>query len=238
MIAIILAGGFGTRLKSVVANVPKPMAPIDNKPYLEYLIGYLKKSNITEVVLCLYHQHEVIINYFGDSFNGIKMNYVIEKEPLGTGGAILNAITELNLNNDFYFVLNGDTFVDVDYAQLLKTHLGNNSKLTITVHCMESCSRYGLVNIDANQNITSFVEKSSALSPGYINAGVYCVNPRLLLEYQNNLPSAFSFEQEFLYPYVNEIKPGAYVHKGFFIDIGIPEDYFTACKVLPEMFDK
>ncbi|MBF7068204.1 D-glycero-D-manno-heptose 1-phosphate guanosyltransferase [Campylobacter volucris] len=214
MQAIILAGGFGTRLKSVVQDLPKPMAPINDKPFLEYIFKYLKKQGIKEVILSVFYKKEVIKEYFKDSFDGINIIYNEEKEPLGTGGAIKDA---LKFVNDEVYVLNGDTFFDID----LKKMFLKESRICIALKQMQEFDRYGAVNIDKFGYISSFEEKAYK-KQGLINGGIYLLKKDLFDDF--SLMDKFSFE-EFLQENCKTLKIQTQVFDDYFIDIGIPEDY-------------
>ena len=232
MQAIILAGGFGTRLQSVVKDVPKPMADISGLPFLAYLFTYLKNHNITDIVLSVGYLHQKIIDYFGNSYLGINIKYAIETEPLGTGGAIVNSLQFIDQNQPV-IILNGDTFLQINYQKLIDFYDRNKSDLTIVLRNVEDSSRYGSVKIDDQNLIVNFVEKSIQKKSGYINGGIYVLNPKIFSNY--NLPKKFSFEQDFLCQYTVSIKPFGFVSEDYFIDIGIPEDYQKATVELPKL---
>jgi D-glycero-alpha-D-manno-heptose 1-phosphate guanylyltransferase len=211
MKAIILAGGFGTRLRHILPNTPKPMADINGAPFLEVLINYLEKQGFDEFVISVHYLKEQIINYFADRAN---ISFASEDEPLGTGGAILNSIK--NLSGDVA-VINGDTFLEIDFAKFWACHKG---ELTLALREVSDTARYGRVEVDG-QKITAFTEKGIG-GKGYINGGNYIVNCEWLRA--QNLPEKFSFEADFM---VN-LHPEYYVTNGYFIDIGVPEDYERA----------
>lgn len=220
MQAIVLCGGLGTRLKSVISDVPKPMASINGKPFLEFIFEYLKKQNIKEVILAVSYKYEIIQAHFKDEFLGIKIKYSIEKEPLGTGGAIKQA---LNLVEKEPFVLNGDTFFDIDLKELsLKT-----SKICLALKTMKDFDRYGVVEIDNNNFIKSFKEKEF-VKQGLINGGIYLLTKDIFNEF--NLEKKFSFE-EFLQENYDKLKAKACIFNDYFIDIGIPSDYENFKKI-------
>ncbi|HEF3496345.1 TPA: NTP transferase domain-containing protein, partial [Campylobacter coli] len=152
MQAIVLAGGLGTRLRSVVQDLPKPMAPINGKPFLAFVLEYLKKQGITEIILSVSYKYELIQEYFKDEFHGMKIRYNIEKELLGTGGAIKDA---LKLVKNEAYVVNGDTFFDIDLKKLVL----NGGKICIALKQMQNFDRYGTVNVDEQGIVTSFEEK-------------------------------------------------------------------------------
>ncbi|NBV06471.1 MAG: D-glycero-beta-D-manno-heptose 1,7-bisphosphate 7-phosphatase [Proteobacteria bacterium] len=229
MQAIILAGGFGTRLKSVVKDVPKPMADINGAPFLSYLLTYLKKSGVTDVVISIGYLQEKIIQYFGNSFLGIKISYAREDKPLGTGGAILNSLKFIDQNKPV-IVINGDTFLQVDYQKLLAAH---KSKLTLVLRKMQDCSRYGRVVFDENFVIKSFAEKSAEKESGFINGGIYVLDPKIFAKF--SLEEKFSFETDFLVKHLQDLEPQAFTVDEYFIDIGVPDDYVRAQKELPQL---
>lgn len=228
MQAIILVGGLGTRLRSVLHDVPKPMAPIDSKPFLAYLLDYLHGQGITKIIFSVHYLREKIQSYFGDHYHGMDISYAIEAEPLGTGGAILNALS-VNENPEPVFILNGDTFVKVDYKSMYERHLQSSGDFTMALRAVNDCSRYGKVVVEQNI-VTQFKEKGET-GQGYINAGVYLVNPQLFSQF--DLPSHFSLEKDFLLPYLPRLNPQAFIANDYFIDIGIPEDYARAKAELP-----
>ncbi|QGQ98486.1 D-glycero-D-manno-heptose 1-phosphate guanosyltransferase [Paenibacillus psychroresistens] len=222
MEAIILAGGLGSRLRSVVADVPKPMAPINNQPFLKYLMDYLDKEGITKVILSTGYKHEVIEACFGSRYKDIEIVYSIEDQPLGTGGAIKKALDKVTSEN--VFILNGDTFFNVNLQQLLEKHLELNSLLTFSLKPMTQFDRYGIVKTNADR-IVAFTEKMYCES-GNINGGVYVAQSSLFN--QLDLPDKFSFETDYMVRYVEELNFNALISDKYFIDIGIPEDYSKA----------
>lgn len=221
--AIILAGGFGTRLQSIVKDVPKPMADIRGKPFLEYLLLFLAKHGFSKVILSVGYKKEVIIDYFKDSYLGMNIVYVPEDIPLGTGGAIKKALTKSSDEN--ILILNGDTFFDVNIALLYDTHQRNTSNITMALKPMMHFDRYGSVNI-SNGTIVSFEEKGIK-DKGLINAGAYIIRQNIQ-QMLAKLDTAFSFEKDFLEKHISTLKPTAYIEDAYFIDIGIPEDYKKA----------
>jgi D-glycero-alpha-D-manno-heptose 1-phosphate guanylyltransferase len=225
MEAIVLAGGLGTRLQSVVSDVPKPMAPIEDKPFLEYILRYLKKNGITRVVLSVGYKWEVIKEYFGNTFDEIELIYSVEMEPLGTGGAIKKAMSQV-LSEKAY-IINGDTFFDVNLHHL---NLKNSSKLMLSLKQMEKFDRYGCVESDNNGFVTSFTEKGYR-ETGNINGGIYLASKDIFDGF--NLENIFSFE-EFMKNEFKELMISSIVFNNYFIDIGIPEDYKKAQSEIKE----
>jgi D-glycero-alpha-D-manno-heptose 1-phosphate guanylyltransferase len=226
MEAIILAGGLGTRLRSVVADLPKAMAPVNGRPFLAYLLDALIAAGFDSAILAVGYKSEQIRTHFGERYRSLPLRYSVETEPLGTGGAIKLAMEQVDTTT--VFVLNGDTYVELDYQAMLAAHNEAKAALTVAVHAVPDASRYGALDI-VDGRIHGFLEKGCA-GPGSINAGVYVLSRDLLTPY--NLPRAFSFETDFLVPRVREIRPLAFRTQGIFIDIGVPEDYVRARDVL------
>ena len=220
MEAIILAGGLGTRLKGVIKDIPKPMAEIGDKPFLEYILKYLQKNDITRVIVSVGYKWQVIQDYFGDKFENIDIVYSIENELLGTGGAIKQAMGKVKSNK--VYILNGDTYFDIK-LKLLK--LKEDSKLAISLKEMVNFERYGCVKIDDKQYVKSFIEKKYT-KIGNINGGVYLARKSIFDDFILN--DKFSFET-FMQDYIQNLRMNAKVFTSYFIDIGIPEDYKRAC---------
>lgn len=216
--AIILAGGLGTRLNGVVSDVPKPMAEIHHKPFLHYLFNYLQKNEVAEVILSVGYLYEKIVDYFGHQYLDINIEYSIENEPLGTGGAIKKAMEFINEDT---FILNGDTFFDID-LQSLKNE---QNDIQLALKQMYDFDRYGTVNVNEDNLIVAFNEKK-ACKEGLINGGIYYAKKTI---FDNiNLPTKFSFESEILEKNTSKLRIGATIYDNYFIDIGIPEDYYKA----------
>lgn len=222
MEAIILAGGKGTRLQSVVYDIPKPMAPINEKPFLCYVLDELSIWGFQHVILSVGYKKEVIEAFFGDDYNGMRITYSKEDEPLGTGGAIKKALEYANNKN--VFILNGDTFFKINYKHMLEFHMTKKSALTVALKQMFQVDRYGIVITDGDR-IIEFLEKQFR-DVGFINGGVYLFHKSSFDMEQ--MESCFSFEVDFLQKYYSELTFDAFKSEGYFIDIGIPEDYQRA----------
>jgi D-glycero-alpha-D-manno-heptose 1-phosphate guanylyltransferase len=223
--AIILAGGFGTRLKTVISDLPKPMAPVNGEPFLNYQLNYLKHFGVKQIVLSVGHMAEKIQEYYGPEYNGLKINYVVENTPLGTGGAIRLAL-ELNSNNNEVLVLNGDSFFDVDLNRFYDLHSRERSQFSLALRKVTDASRYGTIEKNQEHLIISFKEKKGAKERGIINGGIYILNRELYLA---NTPTAnFSIEKDFFEKHLNDLAIKGFEFDGYFIDIGIPEDYTKA----------
>jgi len=218
MEAIVLAGGLGTRLAGRLNGVPKPMASIAGRPFLEILLSQLAGAKCTRVLLSVGHLHQAIQDHFGSSFHDVRIEYVIEEVPLGTGGAIRVALAQAS--EESVLVLNGDTFLDADYAAMMRFHLAGTAPMTMAIAHQADVGRYGAVVVSKGR-IVGFKEKGT-LGPGWINAGAYVLNR--ILQWPTELPEKFSFETDYLAPEIDRIAPNAYEVDGFFLDIGIPED--------------
>ncbi len=223
--AIILAGGMGTRLKTIISDLPKPMAPIMNVPFLTYQLNYLKHFGIKKVIFSVGYLSEKIIAHYNQSFENISIEYSIEKNPLGTGGGIRMAMS--NLKEDLVLILNGDSFFDLDLEQFYNLHLEQKSDFSLALRYVNNSERYGNIEFNSSNQITSFIEKNQLNQSGYINAGVYILSKKLYL--QNTKPDInFSIEKEFFEKQLNQLIIKGFEFKDYFIDIGIPEDYLKA----------
>ncbi len=230
MTAIILAGGFGTRLQSVVNDVPKPMADINGKPFLEYIFQYLSKYNITNVILSVGYKQEIIKNYFQDKYKTINIQYSCEDTPLGTGGAIKQALN-LVQKDDGVLVINGDTFFDINLNDFYIFNTNKDFNIVIALKELRDFDRYGSIKVE-NNCIKEFQEKKF-IRKGYINCGVYIINKQI---FDRLKTTNFSFEK-FLETNLSYLKAYAYIsNDSYFIDIGIPSDYEKAKIDFKEMF--
>ncbi len=222
---LLLAGGLGTRLRSEIPDLPKVLAPINGTPFLHYIIESYQKQGVVDMVFLLGYKSEMIIEYLEKSFPQLKKHYIIEKEQLGTGGAILQGI--LQSDGDNFIITNGDTFFDVDLKNMIEHH--NEAECSIALKPMINFDRYGSVALDVNNNITEFNEKKFC-DKGFINGGVYILNKQAFL--RHSFPNIFSFENEYLANKALDKTLKGFISDGYFIDIGIPEDYSRAQKEL------
>lgn len=218
--AIILAGGFGTRLQSVVSEVPKPMAPVAGHPFLEFLLAYARRQGVEKAVLSVGYKHEVIKTHFGKEFLGVAIEYAIEEEPLGTGGAIWNALQYCS--DEVVAVINGDSLFEVDLQALFAQKDQKNADMVLSLKPMQQFDRYGVVEIDEDQRILHFMEKTYC-EAGLINGGVYCFDTKWAKSL--GVSGRFSFEKAILEKFVATRAFYGYISDAYFIDIGIPEDY-------------
>jgi len=225
MKAILLAGGKGTRLRPLTVHTPKPIVPILNRPFLYYQIDLLKQvPEIDEVILSLNYQPRRIEEIFGEGNGlGMRLRYVVEPMPLGTGGAIRYAGDSLT---DSVVVFNGDVLTEVDLGAVLRLHRERKAKATIVLTPVDNPRAYGLVETDANQNVVRFLEKpgEDEITCNTINAGIYVLEPDTF----DRIPkdTAWSIERSF---FPSLIERGetfvAYVYDGYWIDIGTPAKY-------------
>lgn len=219
--AIILAGGLGTRLREVVPDLPKCMAPVCGRPFLFYVINYLRSQGIEKFIFSLGYKHEVIEKYLNEQFSTLNYECVIENEPLGTGGAIQLACKKITCKNAL--IVNGDTLFKADVRSLALLQEQMNAHCTLAVKPMKNFDRYGTVTIEPDGRISEFKEKQFYQN-GYINAGVYILEVSSFL--QQRWPLKFSFEKDYLEKMNSRLF--ADPQDGYFIDIGIPEDYKRA----------
>lgn len=231
MECIVLAGGLGTRLRNTIGDYPKCMAEVDGKPFLQYIITYLKQQGVSRIILSLGYKHEIILKWLADNRFDLDIDHVIETEPLGTGGGIALAMSKAQTGN--VFVVNGDTMFHVDMKGMLAFHNNKQVETTLALKEMHDFNRYGVVNTDANGIITSFEEKKQT-AQGYINGGVYVIDRSKLKG--NSFPEKWSFEKDYLEPAVSKGILAGYKESGYFIDIGIPEDYSKAQTDFKEQF--
>lgn len=233
MKAIILAGGKGTRLRTVVNDRPKPMAIVNGKPFLEYLIINLKRKGIKDIILSVGFMYENIKEFFGDGKNiGVKITYSVESTALGTGGAIIKCKELLDSGEDV-IVLNGDTYFDIDFERLIESHKNKSVMLSMALREVEDITRYGAVEFDKNNYVTNFIEKGKESISKYINGGIYIINSKLLDEYKNE--SVISFENDIIPYIIKKSKINVELFNNYFIDIGIPNDYYKFCRDIEEV---
>ncbi len=234
--AIILAGGLGTRLRSVVSDIPKCMAPVAGEPFLKYVISALVDQGVEHIIFSVGYLHEQIESYLQENYPSLDYTLSIEDSPLGTGGAIQLACQQVRANN--VFILNGDTLFLADLKSLAVFHQEKEAVCSLSLKPMESFDRYGSVELSDDGKVLSFKEKQF-LEKGLINGGVYALSvaPFLALA----LPSVFSFEKDFLEIQSRNGNIYGLAQDRYFIDIGIPEDYQRAQTELSRslgIFDK
>lgn len=221
--AIILAGGLGTRLRSAVPHLPKCMAPVNGKPFLAYIVHFLQMSGIQKFIFSLGYKHEEVVQYFALHYPKLPAEFVIEDEPLYTGGAI--KLSSQKATDENVIIVNGDTLFCIHLPAFANFHLQKKAVCTLALKPMKHFERYGVVTCNHEGRIESFKEKQW-YEEGFINGGLYALNlPAFLNE---NLPNKFSFEKDYLEKFYKQRKLYAFVEDAYFIDIGIPEDYRKA----------
>jgi D-glycero-alpha-D-manno-heptose 1-phosphate guanylyltransferase len=226
MEAIVLAGGMGTRLQEVVSDVPKPMAPINGKPFLYYLLTWLKEYPVNKIILSVGYMSDSIVAYFGNSFCNIPIEYMIEEKPLGTGGAVRYSLQKSTGSNTL--VINGDTYFPININDFYSFHMANHSLFSIALKRMQNFNRYGSVECHEN-TILKFNEKKPC-SEGLINGGIYLVNRQFFESKLIN--EVFSLEKEILEKEAGSSNLKGVVFDELFIDLGLPEDYSKAKSLL------
>jgi len=223
--AIILAGGLGTRLRTAVPDLPKCMAPVAGKPFISYIINYYRAQGIAKFIFSLGYMHGIVEDFLKDHYADLEYTFSIETEPLGTGGAILKA-SSMAVSSDA-LILNGDTFFAVDIPALAAFHEQKNALCTLSLKAVSNTGRYGVVETADDGRISSFKEKKW-YEKSLINGGVYALDIAEFLK--KDLPEIFSFEHDYLEKYYREMNMYGMVQDGYFIDIGIPEDFEKAQK--------
>ncbi len=228
---VILAGGFGTRLSHVLGNIPKPMAPVYGKPFLTYLLQRLEQAGAKHIILATGYRHDVIQRYFGTRYRSLQISYSREDKPLFTGGAIARA-SHLVRGDDF-LVLNGDTLFDIDLEALCAFHTRQETAVSLALREVEDTARYGAVQT-AGDRIAAFREKDVCSGKGVINGGVYAIRRNWLQQLE--MPEKFSFEKDLLQAMAGKQLFRGLAFRNYFIDIGIPEDYYRAQREFSALF--
>ena len=229
--AIILAGGLGTRLKKVVQDLPKPLALIRGRPFLEYQMDFWISQGVTTFILSVGYLNHMIIDHFGDSYHTASIDYFVEDEPLGTGGALLMAAQGLK---ETFLVLNGDTFFEVDLNNLIAFHEKQQSELTLLLFKSNQLGRYMGVDSADDGKILSLQTGGNELTL-LANGGVYLVSPSALKRLNYKPYTKSSLENDLLPKFIS-LGGGLYglESSGKFIDIGVPEDYYRAQEILKD----
>ncbi len=228
---IILAGGLGTRLRSALPDLPKCMAPVNDKPFITYVIDFLQQQGIKKFIFSLGYKSEIITEYLNNLYQSVDFQYSIEEEPLGTGGALKLACGKTKTSN--ILVTNGDTLFKIDLEKLSDFHSLHQADCTLSLKPMNHFDRYGVVELTKNERIASFKEKQFYES-GLINGGMYALNTQAFLK--ESFPVKFSFEKEYLEPLFHQRNMVGLIQDEYFIDIGIPEDYQRAQNELKENY--
>jgi D-glycero-alpha-D-manno-heptose 1-phosphate guanylyltransferase len=224
LLAVLLVGGMGTRLQSILPSMPKPLAPVGKVPFLQLLVLQLRSQGFRRVVMCTGHRADQIEEEFGDGHKwDIAIEYSKELRPLGTAGALKFAERYLSKACDF-LVMNGDSFLELDFRQFIRFHRGHDGLMSMAARKVTDAARYGTVQVGTQNRVTGFCEKTGSHAPGLVNGGVYLFN-RAILEHLPEGPS--NLEQD-VFPLLLERGIYALEQHGMFIDIGTPEDYARA----------
>jgi D-glycero-alpha-D-manno-heptose 1-phosphate guanylyltransferase len=230
MKAIVLAGGLGTRLRGRIVDLPKPMAPVAGRPFLEYVLDRLVLAGIDSITLSVGYRAEVIQEHFKDSYKGVPVQYTFEPEPLGTGGALALAVHGMDTEEPM-LALNGDTLLRLNLHKLIRWYAQAPEALAMVLRQVPDAGRYGAIKLDSGR-VIGFEERGLP-APGLINGGVYIMQPRLFEDL--GLSGRFSFEVDVLQKHCVHLRPRAYITDAYFIDIGIPEDLDRAGLELPKL---
>jgi len=229
--AIILAGGLGTRLRSVIQDIPKPMALVKKRPFLEHLMDYWISQGVSHFILSIGYLSKKIVSHFGDTYKNIPITYSVEKSLLGTGGGLLLSLKKTTEEN--VLVLNGDTFFKVNFNEFKSFHTKQNSILSIALFEFNESNRYGGINLNQNKKITSIEIESKQLS-GLANGGVYLIKSEEFLNiFKQKINKKSSFENNLMKELINNKKNvSGRVFKEKFIDIGLPADYRVSSDII------
>lgn len=227
---VILCGGLGTRLKPVVDDRPKPMADIGGRPFLAMILDHIAAAGFCRFVLCCCHKADFIISYFREAKAEYTTECSVEDEPLGTGGALVHALPMLR--SDPVLVLNGDSFCDVDYLEVISAHVANSSAATVVVSRVANASDYGTVRVSGDGTVLEFAEKKSCKEPGWINGGVYVFSGSTLEGLSRSVP--LSLERD-VFPLLSGHGLFAFKTEEEVLDIGTPDRYQTMQKRLADL---
>ena len=224
MTAVLLVGGLGSRLKSVLPSTPKPLAPVGEGSFLELLVMQLRVQGIQSIVMCTGHLAGLIEAEFGDGSRfGVKIRYSREASPMGTAGALKLAEQYISEGCEF-LVMNGDSFVEMDIPQFIRLHRRSHGLASMALCEVPDAARYGTVVVDRQNRVTAFKEKTGSHAPGLINAGAYVFNRDIL----ERIPEGPGSLEKDVFPRLLELGFYAFEQYGMFIDIGTPEDYARA----------
>ena len=221
--AVVLAGGEGTRLRPLTNDLPKPVLPVANRPFFEYMLDHLRAAGVARVIMALGYHAEPLIESFGDgSAYGLLIDYVVEDKPLGTSGAVRALLPELK---ETFLVLNGDCITSVDIAAMVEQHIERREYATLAIHTVDDPSRYGVVVLDGIGYVSRFIEKPPGprFPANTVNSGVYVLEPEVF----NYIGAGFSMFEKDLFPAVlmSGVEIGSFPWEGYFIDMGTPDSF-------------
>lgn len=222
--AVLLVGGFGTRLQSVVQGMPKPLAPVGKKSFLHLLVRQLQSQGIRDLVMCTGYLSDQIEKELGDGRDwGVAIRYSKESQPLGTGGAVKLAERYLPVGSDF-LVMNGDSFLELDFGEFIRFHRKHPGVISMAVRGVSDAARYGTVQLDSLDRVVDFHEKTGDHVPGIVNGGIYLFDRAVL----KHIPDGPASLEKDVFPHLLTDGIYAFEQHGLFIDIGTPEDYARA----------
>ena len=222
MNAVILAGGFGSRLKPLTDTVPKPMLSVLNTPMIDYCIAHLRSFGIADVVLTLGYYPEQIIDWV-DGYEGLKAHYVIEDVPLGTAGGVREA---RDLLDEYFIVISGDALENIDFNKMLLSHVRSGKLVTMAVSHVEDARQFGLVKFDRDGIATEFTEKPSELTEGIVNCGVYILSRSAMMHVPHGVK--YDFSRDLFPELLSRREINVYLHEGYWSDIGSVGAYYKA----------
>lgn len=221
--AVILAGGLGTRLRSVVSDRPKVVAEVNGRPFLHFLLDQLASAGIRQAVLCTGYMAGNVQELLGRNHGPVKLVYSVETEPLGTGGAVRLALPYLA--SDPVLVMNGDSFCDIDLQLFASEHMQKRAVASLALAAVNDISRYGAVDVTTDGSVTHFEEKGARQGDGLINAGIYLLSKTIIASIPAEQP--VSLERD-IFPGLIGNGLCGFAGSGRFIDIGVPDDYRAA----------
>ncbi len=227
----ILAGGLGTRLRSVIADRPKVLAPVAGKPFLAHLLDRLADAGVRQVVLLVGYAADQVRSAFGDRYGGMELAYSVEPEPLGTGGALRFALPLFD--HETVMLLNGDSSCDLNFAAFAQFHRTHDGMASIALTSVENAARFGRVVFGADGRVQHFEEKQPKPAPGWINAGIYLLNRSLIEAITPGC--AVSLERDLMPDWVADGSVFGFAGGGRFIDIGVPESYAEAAAFFAQL---
>jgi len=228
--AVILAGGLGTRLRSEISDRPKALASVAGQPFLEHIFEQLVSFGIEKVVVCTGYMADQIETLYGNKHESLLLSYSREQVLLGTGGAIRFALP--HITTPLALVLNGDSFCEFDLSALTQFHLEHDARASIVLTHVDDCSRFGSVALDADGQVSSFIEKSAAGGAGCINAGVYLLERQLIAHIAPG--RILSLEKDIFPTWINQRFFGFRTNPSLFIDIGTPQSFRSAQSLFTE----
>jgi len=229
--AVILAGGFGTRLRQVVSDRPKVMAEINGKPFIAYILDQLVAAGIDRVIISIGYMADIVGNTIGARYNGLHVDYSREETPLGTAGAL--KLAGPAVSTEYCLVMNGDSYTEFDPILFFMTHKQKNANITLLVKTVDDTTHFGIIQMNEQNEINKFMEKERSTGTGLINAGIYIMKTSVLQKIPDKAPCSLEYD---FFPAMIGKNIYGYEAKGRFIDIGTPESYLEAEKFFDKKF--